>query len=84
MLNVTDSALEHLASAMDNLENQGPPDRCFRIVPGKESQLGLAVDVPAVGDKVFAHEGQVVLALPQRFKDLDRTLDTKDGKLVLK
>lgn len=83
MLNVTDNALEHLANAMANLRDQGPPDRCFRIVPGKQSQLGLAVDVPAVGDKVFAHEGKVVLALPDRFKELDRTLDTRDGKLVL-
>lgn len=84
MLNVTDDALEHLASAMANLQSDGAPDRCFRLVPGKESQLGLALDVPAEGDKVFAHQGQIVLALPERFQDLSRTLDTKDGKLVLK
>lgn len=83
MLDVTDSALEHLADALSNVRDENSPNRCFRIVAGERSELGLSLSVPETDDKIFEYDGHRVLALPNTFKALTRTLDLKDGKLVL-
>jgi hypothetical protein len=33
MLTVTDSALSHLASALDHIDDPKPDNACFRIIP---------------------------------------------------
>ena len=50
MLEVTDSALSHLAGALDRIEAPKPENACFRIVPTDDGKLTLTVDAPAPDD----------------------------------
>lgn len=87
MLKVTDSALEQLAGALQNVEDPKPDGACFRIIPRKEDgQLGLTLDVPSSDDTEYAHGGETVLVLAENVQNHcdGRTLDADDsGNLVL-
>ncbi len=86
MLTVTESALSHLAGALDEIDGPKPENACFRIVPRDDGRLTLTLDQPAADDTTFEHAGATVLVLADDIRELceGRTLDSDDGgNLVL-
>ncbi len=88
MLKVTDTALEHLAGALEKVDEPKPEDACFRIVPQEDgTQLGLTLDKPTPEDTEYAHAGDTVLVLAPALQEHcdGRTLDADEsGNLMLK
>lgn len=81
MLSVTEPALKHLASRIDDVDES----RCFRMVP-QETDITLTIAEPEREDTTFEFEGRTVLALPPALAEAcaDRSLDINaGGDLVL-
>lgn len=75
MLTVTDDALTHLASMLDNVEG-APDDAAIRLIAQPQG-LGLAVDTPRDEDKTIEQDGKPVLLLDEQISTMldGRTLD---------
>lgn len=86
MLSVSNAAMLQLHNALQSVAGSEEDQRCFRIVPRDEKNLGLSLASPAPTDKTYEFEGATVLAVP---KELDGVCDGKsldvndDGKLEL-
>ena len=63
MITVTDSAKEHLKSAL--LAHSDDPDISLRLVAKPGGQLGFALDRETEGDQAVEHKGRRVLLVGQ-------------------
>ena len=81
MLTVTESALGHLADALDKIEEPKPPGTCFRIVPAEDGKLTLSIGTPKGGDAEYEQGGKPILVVSEevRAQCEGRTLDA-DGR----
>ena len=86
MLEVTETAKSQLHRSLATADHPVQEGTCFRIVPKDEKFLTLKLARPALGDTVFTHNGETILALPKALQPFfqDKSLDTdKSGKLKL-
>ena len=74
MLNVTETAAEHLSQILE----QAPDEAVVRFVP-QENGLAMHLDNVRDGDQVFEHAEKTVLAIDPRVADAlsERTLDVQ-------
>lgn len=80
MLTVTDTALERLAEALDEIQDPKPQNACFRIVLGQPGKLSLGVGTPEDDDRTFEQEGTIVLVVSEEIAERceGRTLDADE------
>lgn len=61
MLTLTEAVRAYLAQILDQTE--APSDMAIRFVPAEGNRLSVYLDYTRPGDRVFVHDGKVLLVL---------------------
>ena len=86
MLQLTQSAKEKLHQSLTRTDTFQEEGKCFRFKSEDNKTVKLSITAPESNDWIFSHDGDVILAVPEKLQSLfkNKSLDINDdGKLFV-